>query len=344
MDVEETGLNRLWSMDTAVALGRDSAERLARTLRAVADPTRLQLLSRIIGSVNGEALVGELADALKLTQPTVSHHMRVMVDDGLLEREKRGRQVWYSIVPARRREIIDTVLGAVAGQPAEARAELTELLTAAGVPEEANLQALPAVVSRIAADLADRFAGTFSRETVARYVIQSYALLEARAGESALLPSLASQFAADRLSALATATAVVPRDVPEVLFVCVQNAGRSQLAAALLRSLGGDRVRVRTAGSEPAASVNPIVIEALNEIGVPLHADFPKPLTDEVVRAADYVITMGCGDACPIYPGRRYLDWDLQDPVGQPVETVRGIRDDIERRVRGLLDDITAGR
>ena len=124
---------------------------------------------------------------------------------------------------------------------------------------------------------------------------------------------------------------------PSVLFVCVQNAGRSQMAAAILRHLAGDRVHVRTAGSDPGSAVRSVVITALDEIGVPIGGEYPKPLTDEVVRAADVVVTMGCGDACPVYPGRRYLDWDLEDPVGLPLAQVRVIRDDIESRVRTLL-------
>ena len=128
--------------------------------------------------------------------------------------------------------------------------------------------------------------------------------------------------------------------VPEVLFVCVQNAGRSQLAAGILRQLAGDRVLVRTAGSAPAGAVRATIVTALDEIGVPLGGEFPKPLTDEAVRAADVVVTMGCGDACPVYPGRRYLDWDIEDPVGKPLERVRAIRDDIEARVRALLAEL----
>jgi len=125
-----------------------------------------------------------------------------------------------------------------------------------------------------------------------------------------------------------------------VLFVCVKNAGRSQLASAILRSLAGDRVRVLSAGSEPADRVNPAIAAALDEIGVPLGGEYPKPLTDEVVRAADYVITMGCGDACPVYPGRRYLDWELADPIGLPIEGVRAVRDEIDGRVRALLAEM----
>ena len=125
--------------------------------------------------------------------------------------------------------------------------------------------------------------------------------------------------------------------MPEVLFVCVQNAGRSQLAAGILRQLAGERVSVRTAGSAPARAVRSIIVTALDEIGVSIDGEYPKPLTDEVVRAADVVVTMGCGDACPIYPGRRYLDWGNEDPVGLPLARVRDIRDDIDARVRQLL-------
>jgi arsenate reductase (thioredoxin) len=125
-----------------------------------------------------------------------------------------------------------------------------------------------------------------------------------------------------------------------VLFVCVHNAGRSQMAAALLDDRAKGRVHVRSAGSEPGESINPAVVGALAEIGLDVTREFPKPLTDEVVRAADVVITMGCGDACPVYPGTRYLDWELDDPDGKSLEQVRPIRDEIDRRVRGLLDEL----
>ena len=128
--------------------------------------------------------------------------------------------------------------------------------------------------------------------------------------------------------------------VPEVLFVCVHNAGRSQMAAALLDHHANGRVRVRSAGSAPGDRLNPAVVAAMGEVGIDMSKEFPKPLTDESVRAADAVITMGCGDACPIYPGKRYEDWELQDPAGQPVEVVRCIRDDIDARVRRLLAEL----
>jgi arsenate reductase (thioredoxin) len=129
-------------------------------------------------------------------------------------------------------------------------------------------------------------------------------------------------------------------DTPEVLFVCVHNAGRSQMAAALLHHHADGRVRVRSAGSDPADRLNPAVVAAMDERGIDLTREFPKPLTDDVVRAADVVITMGCGDACPVYPGKRYEDWQLEDPAGKPVERVRTIRDDIDARVRQLLAEL----
>ena len=304
----------------------------------MADPTRVQLLGMIVGRPDGRALVGELAMALGLSQPTVSHHMRIMTEEGLLARDQVGRQVWYSVAPERVGDVLETT-----------RNDDADPIAA--------VVAAP-VLARITDDLATRFRGTFSHETVGRYVRESYELLAGQAKVTRFLPSYTARFAGDRLRSLATvdgqsgnAVPGVPSarsgrgvpgvpDVPDVLFVCVQNAGRSQLASAILRSLAGERVRVLTAGSAPAGRINPLVVAALDEIGVPLAGEYPKPLTDEVVRAADYVITMGCGDACPIYPGRTYLDWDLADPVGLPMGGVRAIRDDIEGRVRALLAEI----
>ncbi|MFH9015098.1 arsenate reductase ArsC [Streptomyces sp. NPDC017943] len=128
--------------------------------------------------------------------------------------------------------------------------------------------------------------------------------------------------------------------VPSVLFVCVHNAGRSQMGAAFLTHLGGDRVQVRSAGSAPAEAVNPAVVEAMQEVGIDISAATPKVLTVEAVESSDVVITMGCGDACPYFPGKRYLDWKLDDPAGQGVAAVRPIRDEIGRRIRGLLADL----
>ncbi|MFF3739991.1 arsenate reductase ArsC [Streptomyces sp. NPDC002566] len=128
---------------------------------------------------------------------------------------------------------------------------------------------------------------------------------------------------------------------PSVLFVCVHNAGRSQMAAAFLTRLAGDRIQVRSAGSAPADTVNPAVVEALAEVGIDISAEAPKVLTVEAVQTSDVVITMGCGDTCPVFPGKRYLDWELPDPAGQGVEAVRPIRDEIEKRIRILTDELT---
>ncbi|MDX2645413.1 arsenate reductase ArsC [Streptomyces sp. PA03-1a] len=129
-------------------------------------------------------------------------------------------------------------------------------------------------------------------------------------------------------------------DKPSVLFVCVHNAGRSQMAAAWLTHLAGDRVEVRSAGSAPADQVNPAVVEAMKEVGIHVSAEIPKVLTVEAVQASDVCITMGCGDACPVFPGKRYLDWTLEDPAGQGVEAVRPIRDEIKTRIEGLIAEI----
>ncbi|MEU8549809.1 arsenate reductase ArsC [Streptomyces roseoverticillatus] len=132
----------------------------------------------------------------------------------------------------------------------------------------------------------------------------------------------------------------MPESKPSVLFVCVHNAGRSQMGAAFLTHLGGDRVEVRSAGSAPAEAVNPAVVAAMREVGIDLSARTPKLLTAEAVQASDVVITMGCGDACPVFPGKQYLDWKLADPAGQGIEAVRPIRDEIEQRVRNLLAEL----
>ncbi|MFE5241583.1 MULTISPECIES: arsenate reductase ArsC [unclassified Streptomyces] len=129
-------------------------------------------------------------------------------------------------------------------------------------------------------------------------------------------------------------------DKPSVLFVCVHNAGRSQMAAAWLEHLAGDRIEVRSAGSAPAGSVNPAAVEAMREVGIDMSAATPKILTVDSVRASDVCITMGCGDACPVFPGKRYLDWKLDDPAGQGVEAVRPIRDEIKKLVEGLIEEI----
>jgi protein-tyrosine-phosphatase len=195
-------------------------------------------------------------------------------------------------------------------------------------------------VEKAAEALQDEFAGTFSHETIARYIAESVDLL----GESKInvyVPVLVHRFTRERLKALGQAEGLITKDQPEVLFVCVQNAGRSQMAAGLVSLRSDGQVHVRSAGSDPAQEVNTLAAQVMAELGVDLEAAFPKPLTDEVVRAADVVVTMGCGDACPIYPGKRYEDWQVGDPaLAQSLEEVRAIRDDIDARVQRLLAEL----
>jgi arsenate reductase len=153
-------------------------------------------------------------------------------------------------------------------------------------------------------------------------------------------PFFRERFVRDRLKVYGQAEEALMKQVPGVLFVCVHNAGRSQMAAALLDRAAQGKVHVRSAGSTLANEIHAGVREAMAEIGLDLSKEFPKPLTDEVVKAADIVITMGCGDACPVYPGKRYLDWELPDPGNKPLAEVRPIRDEIDRRVRALLEEL----
>ena len=291
----------------------------APALTVLGDPTRARILRLIHDAEGGRALVGRLADELGLRQPTVSHHMRALHAEGVVVREPEGRRVWYSISPD--------------------QADRVASLLGIGAPTAGELEP---DLDRLVVDLASRYAGVISREMVSEYVRGSHALLASREA-TPFLSSRTAAFATQRLDDVLRAKQH-DRDVPEVLFVCVENAGRSQLAAGIMRQLVGDRAVVRTAGSEPADDVRASIVVALDEIGVPVGGEFPKPLTDEAVRAADYVITMGCGDACPIYPGRRYLDWDIEDPAGKSLATVRAIRDDIDRRVRGLIDTMLPDR
>ena len=189
-----------------------------------------------------------------------------------------------------------------------------------------------AAVARVVDDLAYSYEGVFSRESVAQVVQESHELLAEKSSVHGFVLVLTERFARERLSAQAKAQGLRVTDSPEVLFICVRNAGRSQMAAALMAHRSGGQVHVRSAGSEPGDQIHPLVQKVMAEIGV--------PLTDDVVRASDVVITMGCGDACPYYPGKRYLDWDLPDPAELPIEGVRAVRDEIDTHVRALLAEL----
>ena len=188
--------------------------------------------------------------------------------------------------------------------------------------------------------LQDKFAGVFGPETIERYIEDSLDQLLPRSEVVSFVPIFVERFAKERLRALAKVEGKVITDKASVMFLCVHNAGRSQMAAGWLSHLAGDLVDVFSGGSEPAGAVNPAAVEAMAEVGIDIRAEFPKPWTDEIVRAADVVVTMGCGDACPVYPGKRYEDWVLDDPEGLGLEAVRPIRDEIRRRVEQLIEEM----
>lgn len=188
--------------------------------------------------------------------------------------------------------------------------------------------------------LAEQFEGTFGPETIERFLGTSYDQFAGRATATNFLPVMAERFAKQRLQALARVEGKAEGGLPTVLFLCVHNAGRSQMALGWFNHLAGDRAVAWSGGSEPGNEVNPAAIAAMHEVGIDIASEFPKPWTDEIVRAADVVVTMGCGDACPLFPGKRYEDWELEDPAGQGVDAVRPIRDEIERRVRALLGEL----
>lgn len=214
---------------------------------------------------------------------------------------------------------------------------MTATPSAAGMP---GLAYPEESLRRDARVLTTRFDGIFAAETVERYVLESYTALLRTATVKAHLTQNAVRFATSRLTALAEAKGALPATRPSVLFVCEQNAGRSQMAAVFAEMLSDGAVTVRSAGSAPSKELHPIVFEAMAETGLDLSGAFPKPLTDDVVQAADVVVTMGCGDACPVYPGKRYQDWSLADPADLPLEGVRQVRDDIRNRVEALLSDL----
>jgi arsenate reductase len=196
--------------------------------------------------------------------------------------------------------------------------------------------ALNVAATRLARD----FEGIFGAETIERFLHTSYDQFAGTATVLNFLPLLAERFAKQRLTALARVEGKAHDGNPAVLFLCVHNAGRSQMALGFFEHYARDAAVGWSGGSEPGAEVNPAAIGAMRERGIDISGEFPKPWTDEVVRAADVVITMGCGDACPVFPGKRYEEWVLDDPAGKSVADIRPVRDEIERRVLTLLDEL----
>ena len=316
----------------AQAMGGAAAAQVAVMLKALAEPLRLRMLSFITTSSTGEACVCDIAGVADASQPTVSHHLKVLKDVGIVTSERRGTWVYYRVAPELR-EAVSTLLQAFAPSALESH-------QGARTPVP-GLRDVDATVSRVSDGLAERFPG-LAADVVLQTVRESYAAVVRTAGVRAHLVPTAQRFAEQRLTDIARAGAGQADRPPQVLFVCVANAGRSQLAAALLRHLAGDAVVARSAGSSPAGAVHPTVRSLLVELGVDVEAGeaFPKPLTDDAVRAADVVITMGCGDTCPVLPGKRYEDWVVGDPALASPAGVAAIRDDLDRRVRALLADL----
>jgi arsenate reductase (thioredoxin) len=210
--------------------------------------------------------------------------------------------------------------------------ELTEAMSVLPVEQRS-------VVRHAAADLVTEFRGVFGVETIELYLASSLLALQAARIKN-FVPLFSARFARQRLRALAKVEGKISGGPPSIVFLCVQNAGRSQMAAGWATSLGGDRVEVFSGGSDPASEVNPSAIAAMAEVGINISDQFPKPWTDEVIRSADVIVTMGCGDACPIFPGKRYEDWEVPDPADLDVAGVRPVRDEIEGRVKRLLQQL----
>lgn len=184
------------------------------------------------------------------------------------------------------------------------------------------------------------FKGIFAAEIIERFLVESIDRLSADAAYTGFIPLLAERFARERLRALGKIEGTIMTDTPTVIFLCVHNAGRSQMAMGWMQHLAGDRIEVMSGGSDPGSQVNPSAVAAMDEVGIDISSSYPKPWTDETLGAADVIVTMGCGDACPVIPGKRYLDWELDDPAGKDVTQVRPVRDDIEQRVRGLMAEL----
>jgi arsenate reductase (thioredoxin) len=326
--------------------------------RALGDPLRWRIMELL---ATEQLCVAHLAEELGIGQPLVSHHLKVLRQAGLIEPDRYRYWTYYRLRPGALVRLAATlglvarsapsgtacrrvVPGADAAPPTHERSAVHE----GGRPMPFRDQPMDPIsrqtFARSIEALHEEFRGIFSLETIERYVNESIDRLSgARVVD--FIPLFVHRFSREQLRALAQSEGAIIKEVPEVLFVCVHNAGRSQMAAALLDHHAKGRVHVRSAGSDPTDKINPAVAAAMDEWGIDLSREFPKPLTDEFVKAADVVITMGCGDACPIYPGKRYEDWELEDPAGQPVEVARRIRDDIDARVQALLAELVpAGR
>lgn len=297
-------------------------DRRAAQVAAMADPERVQLLNLILTDRTGELTAEMIAGVTRnpIDVDWVRSNLAELASVGLLVAET---------VPA----------GTTIFRPShDALARFGSLTSSPFTsPLPADDHAKP--LERVSQTLVRRFDDVLAPETVREFVVETYDLLARRATVRRFLPQLTERFAAERLEALASIEDEGGY-VDDVLFVCVRNAGRSQIAAAFMRDRAGGSIRIRTAGSAPVAHVDPVVQQELVRRGLNVVTEFPRPLTSEVVRASGVVVTMGCGDACPIVPGRRYIDWKVDDPVGKSHQEVRRIADDISARVDRLIGEM----
>lgn len=292
-------------------------EVIAAQALVMANPERLRLLGLILADPRGESDARTLAE-IDGPFPDLFTHLAAMTAAGILAEHDRHYRPTH--------DALARFGGLASGVPEQGRA-----------PDAVDYDR---VLGTISAELSVLHDGVLAPETVHEFVVESFDLLSSRATVQRFLPQLTARFAADRLEVMASLATRGSLGRDDVLFVCVRNAGRSQIAAALMRSMAGDAVRIRTAGSAPAARLDPAVQEELARLGVAQLTEFPRPLTHEVVRASGVVVTMGCGDACPLVPGRRYVDWPVDDPVGQPASEIRRIIADIGYRVEMLVKEL----
>lgn len=296
------------------------ADLVSRRLGALADPVRLRILGLL---ARGSCPVGPLAQALGIGQSLASFHLAALEEAGLVRLERVGRFTYAELDPAAADQLLEQVRDLVAPGPH-------------GGPQgdRAAQRALQEALDRVG----EPFEALLGRDRVERIVREELARL--RRARSGRLVDVLVDHARERLRALAQAEGRLPKDVPELLFVCAQNAGRSQMAAALANRRGGGRVHAWSAGSRPADGLPPEVVRAMAEVGIDLSGALPKPLTNDLVRAADVVVTMGCGDDCPWFPRVRYVEWSVPDPAGRSLAEVRRIRDHLDRRVRALIREV----
>jgi arsenate reductase len=299
------------------------ADEVAHRLRALADPVRLRLLG-LLG--RGDCPVGPLAAALGISQSLTSFHLAALRDAGMLTLEQAGRFTYARLRP----DALATLF-----------AQTTELVN--GPVLDGDLEGDEAALAEtLTGELATRFGRRLGAARIRHLVDEETRRARSHQRGRLATGQLIRRHATERLRASAQADGYEAKPVPEVLFVCVHNAGRSQMAAALAQQLGGGRLHAWSAGSRPAAAIHGPVTTVMAEVGIDLSGQVPKPWTNELLRAADVVVTMGCGEDCPIFPGVRYLAWEIPDPDGQPIDRVRRIRDDLAGQVRALVHELTS--